>query len=271
MKKQSRLDGTPPLLDHVHIDYIRLATFDFEAYCSLAAVIRQKHTGWRKANWLQYKMERSQDNVAFGIGEQSKRPHGVLEATGSDAHVFCHWLLETQQESLDSLYATRIDLCLTKRAPDSLDYAKTYKRIAKPKGLHLGDDGNTLYVGNRESDSFWRLYDKTHKHVRLEVELKGNQAKRYWRAIVTGASPAALFTTKLQSSRVPKFIVDYYATGQDALNMDDFPVADMTDMLSKARWLATLDGLVYKLCKDHDAGPMASATIARWADYANLP
>lgn len=253
--------------DIVSVDYIRLSTFDFKAYCDISAAMQRKYVGWRKSRWLQYTMQRSQENVSYGIAEQAGKPHGIFEASGADAHIFCHWFLETQHDYTDVVTASRIDLQSTKTKHDKLDYAKTFKRLAEPKKLILGSDGNTLYIGNRESDTFWRLYDKTPELVRLEIECKGNQAKRVWSGLKNRESPAAIYAYYLKRSRVPNYLAEYYATGHDPLSQDDLLLVVPIDLETKFLWLATLDQLVYKLANDHDFGDRTQSLIKRWSEY----
>lgn len=251
----------------VSIDYIRIATFDFKVYCDLAAAVRRKFVGWRSSRWLQYKMERSQDNVSYGIGEQSRRKHGIFEASGVDAHIFTSWLLETQGDYLHALYATRIDLQATQQPPKAFSYLKAHKSIKKPKQLILGDDGNTLYVGNRESNTFWRVYDKAEGQVRVEVELKNDQAKKAFVALKCGESPAALYDYYLAKSRIPTILVRAYIGGNDPKSPDDLRARVPKDLEKTMLWLASLDELMYKMANDHDYGDRTRNLIRRWAEY----
>lgn len=261
--------STNPVLDVVSVDYIRLATWDFKAYLDLAAIVRLKYAGWRKSKWLQYTMQRSQDNVSYGLGTQKDQGHGIFEASGQAAHEFTCWLLTSGQvkQFLPKLYATRIDLQCTKQRHDNLDYVKTHKSIRKPKQLILGDDGNTLYIGNRESNSFWRLYDKTKDAVRLEVEFKGQQAKNIWLGLQQGVDLAALYHDKLKRSRVPKYLVDHYTMSHEVVDWTAFAQKEPEDLAGKLKWLATLDGLVFKLANDHDVGERTAVIIKRWYEY----
>lgn len=250
------------ILDHVSIDYIRLATFDFQLYLELTKRIRQKYTGWRPKRWLQYKCQTSQEGVTYGIAEQNGRAHGIFEGKGIEAHILAHWFRRWTQ---DALYCTRIDLQATKTRYDGFDWLKLHKRIAKPKKLILGDDGNTLYIGNRESDSFWRLYQKEGLHVRLEVELKGNQAKRAWNTFRNRVEPSAIFATYAGKSRVPKLVVDFYANLEDATDLE--ALRPLESLEAKLDWFMQLDGLAHKLAKDHDTGERFHRILKRWAEY----
>ena len=249
------------------VDYIRLATFNFKTYLDVSSAMRLKFVGWRKSRWLQYKMERSQDNVSYGLGEQSKKPHGIFESSGIDAHVFMVWLLNTQQEHLPEIYATRVDFQVTKQIHPTMDWIKCYKRIAKPKQIIMSDDGNTLYVGNRESDTFWRVYNKTETLVRAEIELKGNQAKRAWGSLKLGESTSDIYNHYLGRSRLPSFLVKYYHDNSAPLSMQELAEVIPKDLETTMSWLATLDGLIYKLANDHDMGPRMEILVNRWAEY----
>lgn len=260
-----------PVRDIVTIDYIRLATWDFQVYCDLTAKLRRRYVGWRKTRWLQYTMERSQDNVSYGIAEQNGKAHGVFESSGADAHALANWLLGVMpDEILHALYCTRIDFQSTKERPNDLDYVECHTRIRKPKQLILGDDGNTLYIGNRQSNSFWRLYDKSPTDTRLEVELKGKQARDAWYFLLKSNIDrvASMYAGYLKASRVPKFLADYYQNGRHPESLKEIRQAKPTDMTKKLEWLQTLDGLVYKLCNDHDTGEDTEKLISRWYEYA---
>lgn len=259
-----------PVLDIVTIDYIRLATFDFKLYIQLAAAMRQKWPGWRGSRWLQYKMEVHDSNhIKYGAGEQSGKAHGIFEATGTQAHIFFNWLIKVwSQEDLHRLYATRIDLQSTKTAHPDQDYIKLHKRLKKPKKLILGDEGNTLYIGNRESDTFWRLYDKTETHTRLEVEIKGKQAKIAWNLLINDKSKiAALYSRLIQRSRVPKMIAAHYQDCIVPVDEDELIQPADIDIETKFLWLARLDEFVYKLANDHTVGERMNELLTRWYEY----
>lgn len=216
-------------------------------------------------------MQRSQDNVSYGIGEQDGKAHGVFESSGVDAQVLVSWLLRVMpDEILDKLYCTRIDLQSTKERPDNLDYVECHTRIRRPKQLILGDDGNTLYIGNRQSNSFWRLYDKSATHTRLEVELKGKQARDAFAFLLRTNIDrvASMYSGYLKASRVPKFLADYYHNGRHAESLKEIRQYQPDDMGKKLEWLQTLDSLVYKLCNDHDHAEDTAKLISRWYEYA---
>ena len=267
------MGDSAPVLNLVSIDYLRLATWDWQYYLELSAQLRRKWVGWRAGRWLQYKMEVSGDGkIKYGCATQSDKGHGIFEATGSDAHIFWHWLVNTQTvEDLCRLYATRIDLQSTKVAHPKQDYVKMHSRLRKPKQLILGDEGNTLYVGNRESDSFWRLYDKTAKHTRLEVELKGKQAKGAWLFLTHQPGELAeLYSHYIQKSRIPALIASYYQDCVVPASADDLKTEPVIDLEKKLNWLVRLDALVYKLARDHTTGARMAEILTRWYEYRQI-
>lgn len=253
------------ILDHCSIDYLRLATFDFKLYLDVVAALRKKYVGWRPKRWLQYKCQISQEGIVYGLAEQNGQGHGIFQASGAKSHVLAYWFRELLDDRLHNLYCTRIDFQATKTRHEQLDYLEIHKRLARPKRLILGDDGNTLYIGNRESDSFWRLYDKTDQHTRLEVELKGNQAKRAWTTFTNGTMPTDIFAAYVKKSRVPQFLARYYANIFDVAKLEKLEPLD--DLQAKLAWMAQLDGLAYKLANDHDVGKRAQEMFRRWAEY----
>lgn len=255
----------------VSVDYIRLATFNFQTYLAISAAMRRKWVGWRKSRWLQYAMERSQDGPSYGLAEQQKRPHGIFEASGIEAHIFLTWIITTQEPHHHELYCSRIDLQRTKAMSPKLDYTKAYKRALKPKQVILSPDGNTLYIGNRESDSFWRVYQKTQTQDRVEVELKGNQAKKAFRSIIGGHKPSQLYDYYLSKSRLPKTVVEQFFGGQDPLDSDVMTEQLPEDLESTFLWLASLDSLIYKMTNDHDYGDRTRVLVKRWAEYGEKP
>lgn len=212
-------------------------------------------------------MEKSQDGVSYGIGEQSKRPHGIFEASGIEAHVLATWFFNTKQLCSDSIYCTRIDLQVTKRHKARPDYVKLHKRLQGPKQLILGDEGCTLYSGNRQSDSFYRLYDKTPQDIRLEVELKGKQAKIAWTQFMMTGECAPIYQTYLQRTKIPSIITKLYRDSTEVLDLAGLAQHEQPDMAKKLDWLKTLDQLVYKLANDHDTQVETAKLISRWYEY----
>jgi hypothetical protein len=254
------------ILDAVLIDYLRLATFDYQQWLALLPKLRMMGSGWKGAKWLQYTGQRSKEGYFYGIGEQSKRPHVVLQASGAAAHQLFQRLLPIiEGGGLSTFYCTRIDLQATKQRPEAYKHLAAYKRLRGKKSVILGDDGSTLYIGARTSDTFWRIYDKTAELLRVEIELKGKQAKRTWASILQGFELGGIWNTYLLRSKVPAMLTEIYRW--DGERVDLAELEPVVDLESKLEWLATLDSLVFKLTNDHDVGERARMLVKRWSEY----
>jgi hypothetical protein len=207
----------------------------------------------------------SKEGIFYGAGQQNGRSHAVVEAKGNRAQEFYNWIITKPSIVAGEWYCTRIDLQVTKPGPDAYDPHKAYTRLRKPKGLHLSDTGNTLYVGSRKSDSFWRIYDKTPELLRVEIELKGKQAKRAFVGLLNGLNMGGIWNQYMLRSRIPKVLVDRYQTAEEPTEAE--PIEDVEDMQKKLDWLKTLDSLVFKLANDHDTANETAVLISSWTVY----
>lgn len=261
------MSTSQPVLDATLLDYLRISSYDVIQYYHLSAAIERSWGSWRPHKWLQYKGRQSKDGIFHGIGEQNKRPHCVISVSGGMAHIFYTWLERLGRPSYNTFYCTRIDLQRTRAQPDKEYRATAYKRLRGSKSLITSDTGTTLYIGARTSDTFWRLYDKTDKHLRCEIEIKSKQAKRAFVALLAGEQPGGIFNRFLLRSRVPKVYVEYFHADSEA---SELPTLDeQPDYQKKLDWLITLDSLVYKLLLDHDTNEGTSRVVRRWAEYAD--
>lgn len=257
-----------PVIDATLIDYFRIATFDTIVYYNLSAAIERKWSQWGPGRWQQYKGRQNADKIFHGMGEQAKRAHCIIQASGSFAHVFYLWFKAQPEGVQNTFYCTRIDLQRTQSQPDTEYRLRAYKRLRGKKQLIQSDTGTTLYIGARTSETFWRIYDKTESHLRCELELKGKMARRVGGALRGGETISGVWNRVLLRSKVPKIYVDYFRSGAEPATLPKLEV--VPDFDSKVTWLASLDSLVYKLVNDDDVGERAKGIIARWAGYADL-
>lgn len=257
-----------PVTDTTLLDYIRISTYDSIQYFNLCSAIERKWSQWRPHKWLQYKGRKCADGIFHGIGDQNGRTHCVIDVSGSMAHVFYHWLAQFETDQYSTFYCTRIDLQRTQLQPAKEYRHSAYKRLSGSKSLITSDTGTTLYIGSRTSETFWRLYDKTAKHLRCEVELKGKLAKRSYVALQAGENLSGIFNRFLLRSRVPKVYADYFHGDGDIATIPD--LQDEGTLEPQLKWLSTLDALVYKLLADHDTGERTRDIVARWTEYGQI-
>jgi hypothetical protein len=92
--------------------------------------------------------------------------------------------------NLDAFRLTRLDLCISIPQEIDLDYWYRRQRSAGEKVKVSLINGETLYVGSRKSDRFWRIYDKALEQgivgplYRIELELKGDRARQAKRLLI---------------------------------------------------------------------------------------
>lgn len=252
--------------DTTLIDYIRLATFNPSVYGLLVADIEKKYPEWKRKKWMQYKGRKSESGIFHGSGMQKNRRHFIIECSGYASHEFALWISKHPVASRLDFYCTRIDLQRTQQRPPEEHRLKAYKRLKGKKRLEQSDTGITLYVGARTSDTYTRIYDKTKDLLRLEIELKGIRAKKTWMALLDGATLDGIYNFVVKKSRVPDiYALHFWADGAPIAKLPDVEIA--TDLTSKLEWMATLDGLAYKLANDHDIGVRAHEIFKRWAEY----
>jgi len=254
-----------PVIDATLIDYLGLATFDSIAFYKLTALIEHTYHEWRPHKWLQYKGRKSACKIFHGMGKQGERSHFVIRVSGQQAHAFYNWFTAQREALTSPFYCTRIDIQRTQLAPAKDYRSQAYKRLRGAKSFIQSPTGNTLYIGARTSDKYWRIYDKTVKHLRCEVELKGKTAQQAFQALALGESLSGVWNRTLLRTRVPNVYVEYFRADCEPAELPD--LESTVDLDAKLDWLASLDSLVYKLAKDHDTAERTAAIIARWSEY----
>ena len=254
-----------PVLNATLIDWLTIATFNPIDYFKVTAAIEHTYHKWRPKKWMQYTGRESACGIFHGMGEQKKMPHCVIKVSGQFAHIFYEWFRKLDTNITSSFYCTRIDLQRTQIRLDKEYRITAYKRMRGKKRLIQDPSGITLYVGARTSDTFWRIYDKTEEHLRLEVELKGKLSKRAYQAIIAGESLGGILNRFLFRSKVPKIYADYFRADSEPALLPD--LEELENISDKLQWLSTLDALVYKLANDHDTAERTARLIERWHEY----
>lgn len=259
------MKASEPARDVTLIDYLRIATYNQIAAYKLNAEIERCYHVWEPHKWMQYKGRKSLCGVFHGQAQQKAGMHYIVQVSGQAAQIFYDWFMNRDQTIIQAFYCTRIDLQRTQTQTDKEYRLYAYKRMLGSKSLIQSDTGITLYIGSRTSDTYWRIYDKTETLLRLELELKGKQAKKAFIALLNKENLDGIWNRFLLRSRVPKVYVDYFRGdgGQATLAQ----LEETVDLDKKLEWLATLDALVYKLAHDHDTATRTANLIGRWSEY----
>lgn len=247
-----------------YIDYLRLATWQDKTYLDAVADTHRLSTTWRPGGWLQYKGKKS-DHFFYGVGEQRGTRHYVLQASGDDSPKFAQAM-----KSHDGLYCTRIDLQITIERGKNYDARVIYddcKDLAgdeRATSLILSDTGSTVYLGDRTSDSFARLYTKDYdagKFVRLEFECKGQTARNIWASIVEGTlTETQAYQHIFGRFRVPDYIRSRFE--QPDANGELIRVAAAASNEKRLEWLMGLGPTIRQMANDHDTGQL----VRTWLD-----
>lgn len=197
------------------VDYLRLGSFNEGSIAAFHAEVLGRENVDEGAFWRQYRGIRA-GQVFAGVAEQNGAIHGLLDASGVDAHS----LLVPEFEDVR---CTRIDFQLTlelggsyrardfKDALEAADWSdgagsRLHRRRVEMIEGPSAEGLDTVYIGSRSSDRFARVYVKDDgdggRFLRFEVEFKGDRADRaYGLAVAGGASVAGILLAEWE--RVP--------------------------------------------------------------------
>jgi len=248
---------------NAHLDYIRLASFEFSAHQDATAELMLfTPGGWTFGSWLQYKGWKK-ESIFVGRGEQNKKRHGILQVSGRQSQEMLEFLLQHEKH-----YCTRMDIQMTIPMPAGVYLTKIHKNLGKKVSTLISSESNdTLYVGNRSSDIFTRLYEKVldRKYLRLEFELKGQRSRAAWLALLAGASVGEIFKYYYEKSILPAGVKKHY----DVSGIDDTDKAMRAEVVKEAQkklaWIQSIDGAIMKAIFDHDIGEEVRHIVQTWA------
>jgi DNA relaxase NicK len=184
------------LLDYLTVSFRckaewKRAVGEIEKFCPLNLTKRP----WYFNGYSGYSQSGADGHLAYGSGREG----GIVQSSGDISDLLCR---EHSRWVGDKVRFTRLDLALTFTLNKPLP-------LVREASKNLHDDwsvvlrsqdvgGGTLYVGNRKSDSFGRLYDKgAELNQRLpaddqilpeylwraELEVKRGRAREMWSAV----------------------------------------------------------------------------------------
>ncbi len=249
------------------IDYLRLASWGHQGYVEVMSMIMSVWPGdWQRGRWLQYSGWRK-EQLFIGMGEQKRKRHSILQASGSFAHKL--YLL---MADFDGWYATRVDIQRTTKRPEWVDLPETFELLGK-KGASLisSEQNDTLYIGARTSDLFTRLYEKLFEemYIRLEFELKGNRALMAVQAMYAGEDCDRIYDHYLDKSKLPKRYKELYKNLDHEATQAAMTKEISHNSLKKLKWLDSLDATIRLAIADHEIGEAAGNLVRGWSRYAD--
>ena len=249
---------------NAHLDYLRLATWNTSHYSYMAAeIMRVWSWDYRPGKWQQYSGHRAKQ-FFMGTGEQDKRRHHVVHASGS--------LAERMRKTFmlfDGLYGTRVDLQMTILQPSWVNLAKLHKNMGKKLTTLLSSKENsTLYIGSRESDRFARLYEKPlndRMYLRMEFELKGQMAAGAWNAILAGETVGSIYKRLLIGSKLPGAFKALFEDAEETATDKALRAEIDHDNQKTLKWIKSLDACMLRHMYNHEIGDQVIDIIRSWA------
>lgn len=248
------------------LDYLRLASFNFNYASIMAEFMGTWSKDWKTAKWLQYSGWRSGE-LFIGAGEQKRKRHLVISCSGSASNSLAAFLFN----DLD-FYCTRIDVQRTIERPKHVKLRRIRKATKSMNTTIIqSPENDTLYIGSRTSDLFTRLYEKQldTMFLRLEFELKGKRARAAWGAIVHGKTPSHIFAHYLDKSKLPNVAKTWFSEPDDDLSYEATKEQEQHSAKKKLAWLRSLDESVERAMGDHEIGIEVRAIVRMWAEVAD--
>lgn len=140
-------------------------------------------------------LKRFAGGMIEGVQWGENRQGGVLIGEGSVTHEIEAFCRLTDWSS--RAHATRIDIQVSVKQHSRFNPFALLRTIKGIYGsepyIRTDPDGlATIYIGARESDKFWRIYQKPdiegNLYTRVEIEVKGEIAKRLWKMGLSDAT-----------------------------------------------------------------------------------
>jgi len=256
-------------MDRAYIDYLRVTTWDSQQYLYLISKIRNIDKNWRPGRFLQYQGQKS-EHMFYGVGIQRDTRHHLIHASGAIAQMFYEHC-----NVYENLHCSRIDLQKTIVKPSDYDPLKLYEEIKHGPGnkrhtsLILSDTGSTVYMGNRSSDTFIRIYEKEiddKQFLRLEIEVKGITALDVWQNLVQSVMrETEIFDILTKRFKAPSYLWTWFDTEKDSNGKMNI-YQEYRYKNNKMQWLGSLGPTIIKLGKDHDHGEVVKNWLLNWLE-----
>lgn len=251
-----------------YIDYLRLASWSDGVAALHLGDFRQIAHDWKPGRWLQYHGQYSADsNAYYGIGEQNGRRHYVMRLAGASSSK-----LGEMARDWEDCYCTRFDVQVTVERPSVWHTMVEYTNLdsgKRQKSLIDSATGATIYIGNRTSETFCRLYEKlvdNQAFLRLEFELKGKKADAAYRA--WRGDPAivdTIWSTLFTDFGLPERIEKHFAPSRPDAMPELLRVTRSVEKERIAEWLGGLGTSIARYGNDPDIGDMVRAFVRDWA------
>lgn len=258
------------------LDYLRLTKFSPTRIKEWETLFAHIDTPAEEARFLQYRGIRA-GGLFFGDARQRSRRHWLLDISGSLSDALF------RRARIDDCKCTRIDLQVTidlphgfdaRRLYDELENAEWHGRKRNVALVQSGDGFDTIYIGSRTSERFFRIYvkedGKGRKLLRFETEYKSDKAEAMWRSIdwMPGRVSSHL---KHEIESLPRLKIRALYALAEACGTNSLspPPETRENGGSTWRWLrGDVDKAVRRLMRDHDLGSQVRYLVLEWAEDA---
>jgi len=184
------------------IDWLTLTTFEADI-CNRWSTLQAHSDGEFREGKVRGYVGVYAGNLFIGTGTQLGRDHYLLRVSGEEADIIAPLLFHCGAR------CTRIDIQITIDQPagysarmlkDILSLSRRDQR-RQISLIESGEGTDTVYMGNRSSERFYRIYVKLGEDgnffLRFEVEFKGELARAVWRHVEYDASLAAILAAEI--------------------------------------------------------------------------
>lgn len=247
------------------LDYWRATTAVFSNYTDMLVELygaTQRNDDDEKWGFLQYKGD-IRDGVGHGQALQGGEMNYMIDIPGKRSDELLEKLV------FSDMKMTRLDLQFTVKKPvywDSLEFyycmdLGVWPGRKRHVTVTINDGNDTIYIGDRTSDRFVRVYVKNGDWVRFEVEFKRERAVAAWNRVRKSRRHAIAGILQAEMNQLP----DYPMLGEMVADLQVMsgPVEIKLETvkstnLKRVKWLASLLPTIRMMTRDHDYGDMVT-------------
>lgn len=215
--------------------------------------------GW---GFLQYKGD-LREGVGHGQAIQGEKMSYMIDIPGMRSDELLGNLIYSDMK------VTRLDLQFTVKKPNYWDTwefmfhmeSGTWEGSPRDVTARINKGNDTVYIGDRTSDKFIRVYVKQEDWIRFEVEFKQKRAVKAWDTVRQGRrhAIAGILISELEKLPTYPLLADIRRDLQKMSPPVSIQVESVkTTDLKRLKWLASLLPTIRKMMNDHDYGNMVS-------------
>lgn len=270
------------LLNNPMCDYLTLTTFTKNMSLSLLFANATQNTKTKK-----HKMESytglTGNNTFYGQRTQNNKTHYMMRCWGE----FATDMLMMSDNLL--VKCTRIDLQITIPITPAYNSRSLYDHLSNKERewkwrrknvsiIQSGDGLDTIYIGSRSSDRFYRIYVKPDSsgkpaYIRFEVEFKKEFAAAIREAVLKGrAGFRDLLRAELETLPIGNNFVLRSFEAALGVKMTSISPVRVETRSSTIDWMNNqVDPAVVRMLNSHEHRDTMREILDRWLGYSTKP